>query len=223
MAKTRKRLRKKRIKEDQLVTTTLRITTYVQDHFTQVVSGIVILLAAIAIIVFTGQARKNTSRVATRELALAMGQYQLGDKDLASTTFASLADRYSGHDAGVLALYFLGQCNLDRFRFDEALSAFDRYLAKAGKDAAFRVAAEIGRAIAYEGQQQFNEAAEIMDRLSQTMDPADGRYNDVLFNAATFYREAGNREKAIEFYKRVADADTGMNKDRAAVWVTLLQ
>jgi tetratricopeptide (TPR) repeat protein len=223
MARKGKKLKKKRIKEDQLVTTTLRMTNYVQDHFTQVVSGIVILLAAVAIIVFTGQARKNTARAAARELALAMGQYQLGDRDLAGTTFASLADRYSGHDSGIVALYFLGQCNLDRFRFDEALSAFDRYLDKASAEAAFRNAAEIGRALAYEGLQQFNEAATIMDRLSETMDPSDGRYNDVLFNAATFYREAGNSERAVEFYKRVADADMGMNKEAAAVWATLLE
>lgn len=218
----RGKLRKRQIKEDPLVTTTLRVSSYVQDHFTQVISGIVILLAAVAIIVFTGQARRNTARAAERELALAMGQYQMGDTDLAGTTFASLADRYSGHQSGVVALYFLGQCNLERIRWDDALSAFERFLDKADKSHDFRVAAEMGRALAHEGLRNFAQAAEIMDNLSQTMDREDSRYVDVLFNAGSFYRLAGDSETAIDFYNHVAETTEGPLKDRAEVWVAVL-
>ena len=166
MARKRK-LKKKRIKQDQLVTTTLRVTNYVQDHFTQVISGLVILLAAVAIIVFTAQTRRNTARAADKELSLAMGQYQLGDTDLAGTTFASLADRYSGHESGMLALFFLGECDLDRLRWEEALSSFERFLDKAPAKHEFRVAAEMGRAYANEGLQNYTEAATILDDLSK--------------------------------------------------------
>lgn len=221
MARKRK-LQRRRIKQDQLVTTTLRVSNYVQDHFTQVISGIVILLAAVAIILFTTQTRRNTARAADRELTLAMGQYQLGDKDLAGTTFASLADRYSGHESGVLALFFLGQCDLDRLRWEESLSAFERFLDKADANHEFRVAAEIGRAYANEGLQNFREAATILDNLSQRMDPEDSRYTDVLYNAGSFYRHAGDTNKAIEFYRQVADAE-GPLKGRATVWLSVLR
>lgn len=222
MAKRRK-IYRKQLKQDQLVTTTLRVGNYIQDHFTQVISGIVILLAAVAIIVFTAQARRNTARAANRELSLAMGQYQLGDKDLAGTTFASIADRYSGHESGVLALYFLGHTNLDRFQFEEALSAFDRYLGKAKPDHQFRVAAEIGRGLALEGLQRFKDAAAAMDQLSQKMDEEDARYADVLFTAASCYRQAGDEDKAIEFYHKVADLGSGTLSERAGVWLSILE
>jgi tetratricopeptide (TPR) repeat protein len=222
MAKKR-RLQRRRIKEDQLVTTTLRVSNYVQEHFTQVISGIVILLAAVAIIVFTAQARKNTARVAERELALAMGQYQAGELDLAGTTFASLADRYSGHYSGVVALYFLGQCNLERFRFDEALSAFDRFLDKSKVDDPFRIAAQIGKAYAYEGLQDFREAATTLEGVSGSMDPDDGRLVDVLYSTASFHRRAGDPETAAVYYRRVLDEGEGPLKERAAVWLALIE
>ena len=49
----RKKLRRKEIREDQLVTVALRVSNFVQDHFTQVISGIVVLIAAVAIVLCT--------------------------------------------------------------------------------------------------------------------------------------------------------------------------
>ena len=62
-----------------------------------------------------------------------------------------------------------------------------------------------------------------MDRLSQTIDPSDGRYADVLFNAATFYRQASDITKAVDFYTRTVDEGNGILRDRAQVWVTILE
>ncbi len=219
---TPKRKVKKNIKEDQLVTLALRVSNYTQDHFTQVVSGIVILIAVIAVILFTAQARRNTARAAERELAVAMNQYQTGQKDLASASLANVADRYSGHHPGLVALYFLGECYLSQYRFDDARTAYERYLDRAGDDDLFAYAGRIGLAVCHEGLQEFLEAARLMDDLSEVMDPADVRYNDVLFYAATFYKDARQHDKALEFYRQVAES-TGPLRARAATWINLLE
>lgn len=221
MAK-KKRLKRKSIKEDQLLNVTLRVSRIVQEHFTKVVSGIVVLIAAVAIILFTAQARRNSASTAERELSLAMNQYQLGDREQAGTAFANIADQYSG-ETGETALYFLGECRMAQFRFEEAIDAYERYLAKAGSKADFSVAAKIAESLCYEGLAQFGKAAELAEGLSKTMDPEDARYNEVLYNAGVFYREVGKPATALEFFRRVSEDATGPIKNRASVWVALLE
>ena len=222
MAKKRRRLKRREIKEDQLVTMTLRVSRLVQEHFTKVVSGIVILIAAVAILLFIAQGRRSNARAADRELSLAMNQYQIGDKEQAGTAFANIADRYSG-ETGETALYFLGECRVAQFHFDEAIDAYERYLSKAGDKGQFSVAAKIAMSVCYEGLGQFDKAAEVADGVSKTMDPEDERYNDVLFNTGMYYQEADDRQKALEFFRRVSENATGPIKNRAAVWVALLE
>jgi len=62
-----------------------------------------------------------------------------------------------------------------------------------------------------------------LDRLSQTMDPEDPRYVEVLFQTARDYEKANARESAIEFYSLVNEKASGALKDRAAVSLALLK
>jgi TolA-binding protein len=222
MAK-RKRLRKKEMKEDQLVTTALRVSNFVQEHFTKVIAGIVVLVAVVAIVLFTAQARRNSAQVAEREFSLAMNHYQVGDREQAGTAFANIVDRYSGHRVGGMALYFLGECEMAQLRYEPAITAYDGYLDKAGSEGTFSDAATIAKAFCYEGLAQFREAAAVMDDLSKVMNADDNRYPEVLFYAGTYYREAGDLDTALEFFRQVTETASGPVKDRATVWLALLE
>ena len=218
-----KKITKKQIKQDKLVTWTLNASQYVQSHFTQVISGMVILVALIGVILFTARARRNTAVQAEREFAVAMNLFEAGDREQAGTSFANIADRYSGHSAGVLANYFLGQSYSDQRRFQEALGAYDRYLQNAGKDAPFRVAASIGKAICYEGLTDYRNAALTLDGVAETMDEDDSRYVDVVFRAGTFYQRAGDLKTARARFREVADDSEGPLKDQAVAWLAILE
>ena len=152
-----------------------------------------------------------------------MNQFQIGEREQAGTAFANLADQYSGHRTGELSLYFLGEVRMAQYRYQEAIEAYGRYIAAAGTKGDFSNAALIARAFCHEGLEQFGEAAEMLDSLSKTMDAEDTRYYEVLFYAATFYREANNHSTALEFYRQVSDNATDSIKDRAAAWVALLE
>jgi tetratricopeptide (TPR) repeat protein len=220
---SKRKVKKKSFKEDQLVTTAVKASRLVQEYFTHVVVGVVILVVAVAVILFVNNTRRNTARESESELARAMSEYNGRQTEAAALSFAKITDRYGGYPAGKVARYFLGKTYLSEGRYDEALGAFQDYLDAAGEDAEFACAAEIGVAVAYEGLENFSAAAELLERLSQTMDPEDPRYLDVLFQAARNYEKAGSREKAVEFYTLVDEKATGVLKDRAAVWLAILQ
>jgi len=218
---SKSKLRKKDIKEDQLVTAAVRTSNFVQEHFTKVISGVVVLIAAIGIIVFTANARRNTAQASQRELSIAMDQFLLGDHLAASTTFLSISDRYSGHDAGRLSLYFLGESYRRLYRLDEALVAYDRYLNSAGPEGEYFIAAGIAKALCYEGLGQFPQAANEMARVTQTMDEVDSRYPDALYRAGTFYEEAGDLASAKDYFERASEHGSGQLKKLAEVKVSL--
>jgi tetratricopeptide (TPR) repeat protein len=219
----RKKLMRKEMKQDQLVTVTLRASNFIQEHFTHVISGIVVLVAILAVVLFAAQARRSSAKAAEGEFSVAMRQFQVGQKDEAGTAFATIADRYSGHRDGKTALYFLGECRMSQGKVDEAAEAYDRYLQKVGDRGDFSQAARIAKALCYEALGRFREAGETLVELSEKMDPEDGQYYEVLFDAGVFYREAGDAATALELFRRVRENAGGALRDRAEVWVALLE
>ncbi len=220
---SQRRIKKKRLKEDQLVTITVKATRLVQEYFTQVIIGVLVLVVAVAAIVFTSHTRRNAARDSEAEFSVAMSQYNARDVDGAATAFEHIADRYGGYRAGKLSYYFLAKSLLANKRYEDALAAFDEYIGKADGNAPFRDAAVIGKAMCHEGLHNFTAAAELLEQLSQTIVPEDPRRLEVLFQAANDYGKAGTREKAIELFQVVADEATGPLKDRASVSVAILE
>jgi tetratricopeptide (TPR) repeat protein len=217
-----KKLTKKQMKEDRLVTLALQTTTFMQRNFAKVVSGVVVLVAAIGIILFTAHARRNTTAAAEREFSVAMDQFLLGNREQASSSFLNISERYSRQNVGEMSLYFLGECYFALFRFEDALNAYGHYL-DAAPDANFAIAAKIGRALCLEGLVRFPEAADAMESIAAELDPGDARYPDALYRTASFYQEAGNRSQALNYYRKLAAVATGTLKDRAEVKISLLE
>jgi tetratricopeptide (TPR) repeat protein len=219
----KKRVTKKRLKEDQLVTFTVRASQFIQQYFTQVVAGVVVLLVAAGAILVSAHMRKSASQNSEKEFALAISQYNVGDLEAAATAFGRIKDKYGSQNSGELSRFFLGKTYFAQGKYDEAMNAFDQYLAKAGKDAPFQTAAAIGKAECMEELQNFTGAADVLDRLSQGMDDKDPRYLDVVFQAGRDYEKAGSRDKAVDFYRKVSEKATGPLKDRAAVSLALVR
>ena len=211
------RVKKRRIKEDQLVTFTVKASQLIQQYFIQVVIGVVVLIVVVGAVLVTAHLRRNAARESEREFALAMSQYNTRDVQTAAASFAQIADKYGSHNTGELSRYFLGKSLLAQGKYEEALEAFDRYLGKNSEDAPFKAAAAIGKATCMEALHNFSPAGEKLEQLSRTLDEKDPRYLDVLFQAGRNFEKAGSRDKAIELYRRVAEKATGALKDRASV------
>ena len=218
-----KRVKKKRLKEDQLVTFTVRASQFIQQYFTQVIVGIVVLVVAVGAVLVTSYVRKNSARDSEKEFALAMSQYNMRDLATAATSFARIADKYGSQSAGEVSRYFLGKTLLAQGKPEEALEAFEQYISKGGAQAPFAAAAAIGKASSMEALHNYVGAADVLERLSQTLDPEDPRYLEVLFQAGRNYEKAGSKDKASELYSAVGAKATGPLKDRVTVSLSLLQ
>jgi tetratricopeptide (TPR) repeat protein len=218
-----KRVKKKRLKEDQLVTFTVKASQFIQQYFTQVIAGVVVLVVVVGAVFVTSYVRKNAARESEKELALAMSQFNMRDLENAAGSFTRIADKYGSQSAGEVSRYFLGKTLLAQGKPEEALQAFEQYIAKGGAKAPFADAAVIGKASCMEALHNYLGAADVLERLSQSLDPDDPRYLEVMYEAGRNYERAGSKDKALELYGAVAAKATGPLKDRVTVSLSLLQ
>lgn len=217
---TRRRV-KKNIKQDQLVTYAVSLSRWAQEHFNQVIIGVVVLVAVIAVAVFTANSRQGSSRQAQIQMASAMSQYMSGDYESARTSFDQIADRYDGR-VGARARFYRAESEAHLQRYSEALASYDAYLDVADKDDTFRTSAVIGKALCYEGMQNYAEAAGTLATLLETLSPDDPRYVDSAYRAAEFYARAGDDKQAAKYFGIVSEKGQGTLKDKADVAAALL-
>ena len=220
---SQRRIKKKQLKEDQLITFAVNASQFIQKYFTQVIVGVLVLVVAVAAILFTAHNRRNAAGESEREFSMAMSQYNARDVEGAAMAFEHIADRYSGNRAGKLSQYFLAKSLLAQKQYEDALVAFDEYGRKADANAPFQHAAVVGKAMCHEGLHNFTAAGELLEQLSQTLEPKDPRRLDVLFQAATDFGRAGSEDKALELFRVVSEEATGPLKDRASVSVAILE
>jgi tetratricopeptide (TPR) repeat protein len=213
---------KKNLKEDQLVTTTFRITEWAQEHFNQVIIGVVALVAVVAVLVFVANSRENNAKQAEREMGTALALMTQGDYGAAKGTFQQVAERFGGAQ-GAAARFFQAECELQLNNYQQAVDNYDAYLARASEYPMFEGSAQMGRAVALEGLGNYLEAARAMASAVEKIDAEDPRHLEAAFSAAEFFQHADHIADALRYYEMVAKDGSGELKQRAAVQVSILK
>ncbi len=222
MSATAKRAARRQMREDKLVTTTVRFTEWAQDHFNQVIVGIVALVAIVAVLVFAANSRESNARQAEQQMGSAMALMLQGDYNAAKTSFQQVAERHGGKQ-GAAARFFKAECAAKQGNFEEALTDYDAYLAEVNDYPVFEASALVGKAACLEGMKNFAEAAPAMAAALAKIDTQDPRYADTAFAAGDLYMVSGNSREALTYYKLAAEHGTGDVKARAKVAVELIE
>jgi tetratricopeptide (TPR) repeat protein len=222
MTTTMARRAKKNLKEDQLVTTTFRLTEWAQAHFNQVIIGVVALVAIVAVLVFVANSRESGAKQAQREMGSALSQMTQGEYATAKGSFQQVADRFGGAQ-GAAARFFLAECELHQNDYKAADDDYDKYLARVKDYPMFEASALMGKALALEGLQNYLEAANTMAAASDKIDVKDPRHFDAAYSAGEFYEHAGHTDDALKYFEMVAKDGTGDLKDRATVAAELMK
>jgi len=219
---TKRKVVKKDIKRDPLVTYTLKVSRYAQDHFNQIIIGVVVLIAVIAIVVFTANNRRTSAAQSERQLAQAMALYGQRDFEAAKVTFGRVAERYGGRN-GAIARYYKAECEFMLRNYPQALQDYESYLDQSSDFQTFTSAAMYAAALSQQGVGDVRRAAEMMEQAHQSFDPSDPRYLTSAFQAGELFAMAGDHERAAQHFQTVADEATGSLKEKAIASVTLLK
>ena len=207
-----KKIVKKEVKQDPLLTTYVQTTSWYYEHKKQVSYGLTALVVIIiGIVVFVNNRRANDEK-ASVELGKVYSIYDAGATDINQYKVAingqpernimglkAIVENYGGSVSGELARLYLANAYRYTGRYDEAIKEYESF---SGSSDFVKAAAHAGLAGAYEAKNEFEKAASEYER-------AAGASNEpyvipeYLSAAARCYGLAGAKDKALTLFKRV--------------------
>ena len=207
MLKPKKKITKREIKEDRLITTYFEASTWYQNN-KKIVNGVLtgIVVLAIVMVAYTNNVSSNNQK-ATAELGKILSYYDQGKYDLAIAGnlqenvrgLQSIVDDYGSTKAGELAGFYLANSYFAQGNYDKALGYF---LDVDVKDDLIGASALAGAGACYEVKGQYDKAASTFEKAA-FKSAKDVNVPENMFHAAQNYLLAGNKEKAAELFKKV--------------------
>ena len=128
MLRARKRITKRELKEDKLVTYTFKLNSYLRENAKRISYIVLGSAALILIITYVSYSTKKTEREAMSEVGIAQIFYQRGDINGAKIRFEKVSDEYEGTKSAGLAAYFAADIKFRLGEFEEAKKYFQSYL-----------------------------------------------------------------------------------------------
>jgi tetratricopeptide (TPR) repeat protein len=207
MLRPKKKILKKEMKQDALVTTYARVTAFYEENKRTVgIATTVVAVVVIAVLVMLKN-RADANESASLQLGqvqelYASGQYQAaidGVPERNVPGLKAIVDNYGSSRGGELARFMYANALFELGKYDEALQQFEDFSAPDDMLAASRYA---GIAQCYEARKDYKEAARNFEKAAgkNTKDISIPEY---LNQAARNYGLAGEKERAIELYKRL--------------------
>jgi tetratricopeptide (TPR) repeat protein len=207
MLRPKKKISKRELKEDALVTTYVKLTSFYEANKRNISIGVTALVIAVFAVVIYGKNRSDNNEKAVTALgsifeAYDAGQYQTAVDGIPEKNIQglrSIVDNYGNSAGGDLARFYLASAYTQLGRPEEALKEFEQCSPPGELLAVARLS---GIGACYESTGKFKEAAASFEKAA-TQYPKDISAAENLNNAARDYGQAGERDKAIDLYKRI--------------------
>ncbi len=207
MLEARKKISKKQIKEDKLVTTYYKAISFYQKNQARLLIGLgVVALVVVAVILFSNK-KANDNKVAAALLAKVMPLYNQdsfkqaidGDKTKNIVGLKEIVDKYGSTDQGETAKIFLADCYSMMGNTDAAYKMYDDY---SGSVPLFKASAAAGKAGYYEDKKEFGKAADLYKEAAK-ISKANPSNADYFFRAGINYFKAGQKSDAKTMFDTI--------------------
>lgn len=204
MLTPRKRITKKQLKEDKLITYAVKSKEWLDENIKYVSGGLIAVIVVIAAIFIISNTRKNAEAATSVELASAVQVYESRDYTNAVTLFTNIVNNNKSTQSGKLARYYLAQSLYKTGEYGAAQEHFRKFASSFRADDYLKNVALAGEAASLEQQDQFADAAAKYESIGKkyTDSPHIARY---FLRAARCYSLAGNNTKAKEIYQLIIE------------------
>jgi tetratricopeptide (TPR) repeat protein len=209
MTRTKKIIKKKLKKPDEFITLTERTFLFITHRSKSIAvwAGIVLILL---LVVFSFQKweRKNEENayqmfhLAVETYGMVSSPYREGSPQEYRTVlekFDEVITKYPRTSSGKIALLFKGDTYFRLGEFDNAITAYEAFLQKTGKEKLYRSFALDGLGYSYEGKKEYEKALDAYRRL---VGLGEGfQSSDAYFGLGRCYEKMGKTKEALENYR----------------------
>ena len=204
MLKPRKKITKRQIKEDPLVTTYFKSIDFVKEHSQKITAGLIVVLAIIVLIVLLMRSKRTAELNASEQLSKANLELSQNRSQEAIDILLNLIDNYSGTKSAATGVYLLAKAYYEKGEYDKSLLHFGKYLDDYGDDKILASAAFSGTASCYEQLGKYLDAAKNYEKGAKKY-PDHFNAAQQLFDAGRCFILANQKIQAKQCYQLIVD------------------
>ncbi|MCL4548126.1 MAG: hypothetical protein M1495_06115 [Bacteroidetes bacterium] len=205
MLEKRKKISKKQIKEDRLVTTYYEAITFYQKYQSKILIGIAAVALVVVAIVLYSNKKASDNMAAANLLGKVMPLYEAenfkeaidGQKTGNIAGLKEIVDKYGSTNQGNVAKIFLGDCYAMTGNNDEAYKMYDDY---SGSNPLFKATALAGKAACLEVKKEFDKAADLYKDASK-ISKENPSNSEFLLKAGIDLIQAGKKSEAKTIFE----------------------
>ena len=205
MLQPKKKIRRKELKQDALITTYVKATAWYEEHRRIISIGVTVLVVLVIVSVVYIRNRAENNDRAQEQLAAVVqyydnGQFQLAIDGLPERNvpgLRSIVDNYGNSEGGQLARFYLAGALYSLGKYEEAYEEFDAFSPPNDLLTMSRLA---GMASCREAKGKYEDAARLYERAAGIQGFATAEY---LYSAARTHALAGDKEKARDLFERL--------------------
>ncbi len=202
MLKPKRRLTRREIKEDKLVTYAYKVTDFFNKN-SKLVTGVGIALVLVAIIaVMMVRSKKQAEQLASAKMAEAMIYYDQMNYDKAIPVLKEVIDKYDGTKSAGFATFYLANSYFNKKEYNKAIQYYQKYLDDYGDDDLMASSSLAGIASCLDAQGKTEAAAQKFEEAAKKY-PKVYSAPDNLFNAALAYQKLGKKDQARRILEEI--------------------
>jgi TolA-binding protein len=223
MLKPRKKLTKKQLKEDKLITYYYKAIDYINQN-AKLVSGVVIgVIAVVTLSILIVRSKHTAEAKASFELSKARIQMSSNNTAMAMDILQSLTKNYSGTASAGRGIFYLANVYYGQKNYDDALKNYQKYIDDYDDDLLLSSSSYSGIGACYEQKQEYVKAAKSYNEGARKY-PKNFEAPQQLMDAARCYRLSNNKVEAIKIYNKIiTDYSESKYKREAEFFLNKLQ
>jgi TolA-binding protein len=205
MLRPRKKLYKREIKEDSLVTAYFNAQQWYHKNGDRLLMAVGALAVVLAVVFFVMRSKRGAEAAAAYKLGATEFVYYSGNSgDQTLQDLQAIVDKYSGTRSAGIAAFDLASAYYSQKNYASAEKYYRLVVDKYGNDPMTAVSGYNGLAACLESQNQYAEAAKVFTKI-QKQYPKWFAAPRALYDAARCYALAGDASDAKAAYQAIID------------------
>ncbi len=204
MLKPRKKITRKQIKEDPLVTYYFKVVEFLRVHSQKIMIGVIALLAILVLTVLFARSKKSADSRAAEQLSRATVELSQRRTQQGIDILLALVDNFSGTKSATRGEYYLATAYYEQGEYEKAQLYFEEFIDDNDGDQILLSAAYSGLGATLEQQKKFLDAAQAYEDGAKKYEDSYSAAQQ-LMDAARCYLAARQIPQAKKCYQKIVD------------------
>ncbi len=204
MLTPKKKLTRREMKQDKLVTTWFKLTDYLSEHSREVAMAVGGVVLVVGLFLLYNWMKTRDDLNASEKFVQARAEYNKQNYLAAIPLLEQLVNEYSGTQSAGIATIYLANAYMHTKDYANAEKFYKKYLDDVDDDPILSISAAYGLAATHEERGDYTKAAALYEQAASAHDESY-RAPELLISAARCFKQAGQNEGTRRVLQKLLD------------------